>query len=126
VSDLPIKAVLDTTAVLAYTQGNVGLGEIISEITDEQGGFAVPDICLIEAARQLERDEWPTLDLLIRHSQCVRLELSTDWRDLAAAARQLGSTSRAAAMLAAVDYRAVLLTTEPEAYGDDALPVIAV
>ncbi|GAA2715575.1 hypothetical protein GCM10010429_36830 [Micromonospora olivasterospora] len=56
----------------------------------------------------------------------TRLELPADWRDVAAAARLLGGVGRAAPMLAAVDHRAYLLTTEPDAYGDDALPVIEV
>jgi hypothetical protein len=126
VSDLSIRAVLDATAIAAYGSGHVSVGEIIAEITDEGAGFAVPDLCLIEAAQRLDADQWPALTLLVAHSQCVRLELPADWRDVAAAARMLGGTHRAAAMLAAVDHRAYLLTAEPEAYGDDALPVIEV
>jgi hypothetical protein len=34
-------------------------------------------------------DHWQGIELLLTHSQCVRLELSTDWRDVAAAARAL-------------------------------------
>lgn len=102
------------------------MGEILAEITDQHAGFAVPELCLIEAAAQLDVDEWPALALLVSHSQCVRLETPTDWRDVARAARLLGSTSRAVAMLAAVDHRAYLLTTEPDVYGDDAPLVIEI
>jgi hypothetical protein len=57
----------------------------------------------------------------------VQLGLPTDWRDVAAAARLLGGTSRAAAMLAAVDHNAYLLTAEPDVFGcDDALLVMEV
>lgn len=125
-SDLPVRAVLDATAVLAYGRASVSVGEVIAEITDELAGFAVPEICLIEAARQLDADDWPALDLLVGHSHCVRVELPTDWREIAAAARLLDGTSRAAAILAAVDHGAYLLTTEPAVYGDDAPLVIAV
>lgn len=37
------------------------------------------------------------LALLISHTQCAHLETPTDWRDVAQAARLLGSTSRAVA-----------------------------
>jgi hypothetical protein len=126
VSDLPVRAVLDTTAIAAYGRGAVSVGEILAEITDEHAGFGIPELCLIEAAAQLDVDEWPALALLVGHSQCVRLETPTDWRDVARAARLLGSTSRAVAMLAAVDHRAYLLTAEPDVYGDDAPLVIEI
>lgn len=74
----------------------------------------------------MDHDEWPALDLLVRHSQCVRLALPADWRDIATVARLLSGTSHATAMLAAVDHGAYLLTTEPDAFGDDAPLVIAI
>ncbi|MEH1124223.1 hypothetical protein [Micromonospora sp. CPCC 206061] len=120
----PVRLVLDATAVAAYGRGNVAVGEIIAEVADEDAAIAVPDICLIEGAHQLDRDDWHVLDLLLAHSHVERLDLPQDWRDVAAAARLLGSTSRAVAMLAAVDLRAYVLTAEPEAYGAEAAPVI--
>jgi hypothetical protein len=57
VSDLSIRAVLDASAIAAYGSGSVSVGEIIAEITDEQAGFVVPDICLIEAAQLLDVDQ---------------------------------------------------------------------
>ncbi|GAA2715572.1 hypothetical protein ACFY2R_29880 [Micromonospora olivasterospora] len=68
-SDLVIRAVLDASAIVAYCSGSVSVGEVIAEITDEGAGFAVPDVCLIEAARRLDVDQWPALDLLVAHSQ---------------------------------------------------------
>jgi len=124
VSDRPIRAILDTTAVVAYARGRVSVGEVLAEITDEGLTFAVPDLCLIEAAQQLDVDQWPALDMLTSHSHCERLELSANWRDIAAGARLLGSTSRAVAMLAAVDYHAFLLTAEPDVYGGDDAPLV--
>jgi len=127
VTDLPIKVVLDATAVIAYARGSVAVGEVIAEITDEDAAFAIPEISLIEGARRLEVDQWSILDLLISHSHCVRLELPANWRDAAFAAQLLDGTSRAVAMLAAVDTRAYLLTAEPEVFGgDDALLVIGI
>ncbi|MFC7546720.1 hypothetical protein [Plantactinospora sp. GCM10030261] len=125
-SDLPIRAVLDASAVAAYGRGVLSVGEIIAEITDEHAGFAVPELCLIEAATRLDLDEWPALSMLTQHSHGVWLETPTDWRDVARAARLLGGMSRAVAMLAAVDHRAYLLTAEPDGYGDDSSLVIEI
>lgn len=121
-----VRAVLDATAIVAYAGGTVSVGEIIAEIADEQVGFAVPDLCVIEAATAVDTDLWSGIELLLGHSQCVRLGLSTDWRDVAAVARALGATGRAVAMLAAVDHHAYLLTAEPDAYGDDVPLIIEV
>jgi hypothetical protein len=44
VSDLRIRAVLDVTALTAYGLGNLAVGEIIAELTDEGVGFAIPDV----------------------------------------------------------------------------------
>ena len=46
--------------------------------------------------------------------------------DVATATRILTATSRAVAMLAAVDHRAYLLTRHPDSYGDDASLVFEV
>ena len=122
----PVRAVLDATAIAAYARHDVNLGELLTEITDDGYAFAVPELCLVEAAAAADPDTWPMLDLLLRHSHCVRLPYGDDWRDLAMAARALGGVARAAAMLAAVDHQAYLLTAEPEAFGgDDGVLVIA-
>jgi hypothetical protein len=71
VSDRHIRAILDSTAIVAFAHGADSVGEIISEITDEGVGFAVPDLCLIEAAADVGADHWPTLALLVGHSHCL-------------------------------------------------------
>jgi hypothetical protein len=119
VTALPVRAVLDATAVAAYAAHDVNLGELLTEITDEACAFAVPAVCLVEAAAAVDSDQWSVLDLLLAHSHCVRLPLGDDWRDLALATRTLDGVGRAAAMLAAVDHRAYLLTAEPAAFGGE-------
>ena len=34
-SEAPVRVVLDTSAVVAYTKGSINLGEILAEVTDE-------------------------------------------------------------------------------------------
>jgi hypothetical protein len=86
VSHEGIRVVLDTTAVIAHTKGSINVGEILVEVTDEQASFAVPAVCLIEAARTVT--DVP-LRLLTAHPACRVLPLlASDWPPLAAAVRR--------------------------------------
>ena len=46
-----IRIILDTSATFAYATGSLNVGEVIAEVADEGAGFAVPLLCLVEAAR---------------------------------------------------------------------------
>jgi hypothetical protein len=117
VSDAPVRVVLDTTAVVAYTRGSVNVGEIIVEVTEEKATFAVPAICLVEAARTVA--DMP-LRLLTVHPACRVLPLlAADWPPLAAAVRVLRRLDVIAALYAAQQADGYVLTAEPGAYGDD-------
>lgn len=48
-TDWPVRLVLDTTAVLAFTRGSIHVGEVLAELTDEHCAAAVPVVCLAEA-----------------------------------------------------------------------------
>jgi hypothetical protein len=51
VSDRPIRVVLDTSAIIAYAQGSsIDVGEVITEVDDEECAVALPVLCLVEAA----------------------------------------------------------------------------
>lgn len=113
-----IRIVVDTSAAVAFAHGSVHVGEVLREIADEHAGFAVPDLCLAKAGSTLPDDAWPMLEVLAAHKSRATLAPEDDWRDLAYAARQVGNIGRAAAMLAAVDHDAYLLTAEPDGYGD--------
>jgi hypothetical protein len=76
VTDLPLRAVLDTSAVLAYAAGSIHVGETIGEIADENAGFAVPVVCLLAAADRVAEDQQPMLDALAGHPHGVVLPLA--------------------------------------------------
>jgi hypothetical protein len=118
VTHLPLHVVLDTTAVHAYANGSDHVGEVLRELVDEGVGFAVPAVCLVEAAGRAKDDRWPVLNLLAVHPHCVLLPLAgEDWRSVAAAARLLGDLGRATAALpVARDQALYVLTAEPDAY----------
>jgi hypothetical protein len=117
VSDVPIRVVLDTTAVIAYTQGSVNVGEILVEVTDEDAFFAVPAVCLVEAARTAVDAK---LRLLTAHPACQVLPLLVaDWSPLVAAMRVLHRLDLAVALYAARQAGGYVLSAEPDAYGDD-------
>lgn len=119
-SDLPLRAVLDTSAVLAYAAGSIHVGETIGEIADEGAGFAVPVVCLLAAAGLVPADQQPMLDALAGHPHGVVLPLApAGWRRVAAASSLLSDLGRACAALPVVSGEAgYVMTAEPEAYGE--------
>jgi hypothetical protein len=120
VTDRPLRAVLDTSPVLAFAAGSINIGETISEIADEGAGFAVPVVCLLAAVGRVTEDQQPMLDALAGHLYGVVLPLTpTEWRQVAAAALLLGDLGRACAALPVVSGEAgYVMTAEPEVYGE--------
>ncbi len=127
---VPIRLVLDTSAVLAYAAGSFDLGETMAEVVEEGARFAVPAICLAEASRLAEDDHRAGVLLLTRHTSAVVLPLGADdWQSLGAAASVLGRIDLAAALLTALRADAIVATAEPARYdpeGTGHLPVIGV
>jgi len=113
------RLTLDTTAVAAYALGSEDVGEVLRELADEGARFAVPAVCVVEAAKQLPDKAWPLLDVLIRLPHAVTVALDTDdWRRTVAAAQLLDGLGRAcAALLFAHGHVGYVLTTEPDVYG---------
>jgi hypothetical protein len=120
VTDLPLRAILDTSAVLAFVAGSIHVGETIGEIADEGAGFAVPVVCLLAAADRVTADQQPMLDVLASHPHAIVLPLiSARWRRVSAAGSLLGDVGRACAALPVVSGKAgYVMTAEPEAYGE--------
>jgi hypothetical protein len=120
-----VRIILDTSAVVAYAAGSIHVGEVMAEVTDESAAFAVPLPCLIEAARTVSPDRLPGVYLLEAHRHAVIVpDRAVRWRTIAGLARVLGRADLAAALLAAQDHTAHILTTEPGAYGDPGRNVV--
>ena len=121
-----VRLVLDTSAVVAFADHRaIHVGELVTELEDDDAaGFAVPVICLVEAAGLGVADEM--LDVLVHRDTCQVIPVrQRDRQALARERRLLGRLDLAAAMLAATDAGAYILTAEPESYGTD-VPVIPI
>lgn len=125
-----VFVVADTSAVLAYASSSIRVGEIIAEVSDHGGHFAVPVVCLTEAARIAGENKARRLEFITAHPRCIVLPmLATDWRYLAQLTRMLGRSDLAVTLGAALDLECFVLTREPDLYAlPDAgeLPVIGV
>jgi hypothetical protein len=128
VKDPNIRLVLDTTAILAYAETSIHVGETIAEVLDEGGRFGLPVYCLAEATRRVPDKHADGVTFLTRHPQCEILGTSRDdWTLLAAFSRALGRVDLAVTLMEATDRPACyVLSAEPEAYGDDDMPVIGI
>jgi hypothetical protein len=115
VERVPFRIVLDTSAVAAYTRASIAVGEILSEITDEQGVALLPLPCLVEAAHTV--NDPARLDLLVAHAAVVIYPGEPDqWRTLAAMYGIVGRLDAAMAALLALDAVVAVLTDEPGLY----------
>jgi hypothetical protein len=115
VTDRPIRLVLDTSAVVAYTRGSIHVGEVLSEISDEQGAAALPLACLVEAAPAVA--DSARLMLLVNHpATSVLADGAELWQSLAAMREVVGRPDSASAALSAIDFDVDVLTRWPRLY----------
>ncbi|MEJ3748243.1 hypothetical protein WEI85_33775 [Actinomycetes bacterium KLBMP 9797] len=124
-SDKPIRVVLDTSAVVAFTRGSIHVGEVIAEIDDEDAAVGIPVLCMVEATQAVADTD--RLNLLDNHRASVLLdEEGAGWRALAATYDIVGRIDAASAVLAAIDLDCMVLTGQPGLYGGlaDGGPVI--
>ncbi len=75
----PIRLILDASAISAFG-GNETVGQIIGDIQDEDGCFAVPTACLAEALAQ--GADSVLVQLLQSHAGCVTVASTGDWASL--------------------------------------------
>lgn len=123
-----IRLVLDTSAILAYANTSIAVGETIAEVVDEGGRFAVPVACLAEASRLVPEEQAAGVLLLVEHPCAYLTPIGTeDWRVLAEWTRILGRLDAASALIEAIGWTAYVLTGEPKLYGDpDEMPIIPI
>jgi hypothetical protein len=116
-----IAVVLDASALLAYAEGSVAVGELIAEIADERRKVGMPAVCLAQAhatvAGQLGAAH---LMLLATTATVVLLPLSPDSKGRADPVQRVGDFARADgdvaighAVYAALEHEAYYATTEP-------------
>jgi hypothetical protein len=129
--DPAIRLVLDTSAILAFANGSIDVGETIAEAVDGGGGFGVPVPCLVEACRREPKILLDMVPLLIQHPSCTVLPvLSEDWNVLAGLTTALGRFDLATALVEAHDREGYVVTGEADLYrpaeGDDDLSIIEI
>jgi hypothetical protein len=111
-----IAVVLDTTALCAYVDGNVAVGELLAEIADEGRQVAVPVTCLAGAYAARNSDLGGALLALLMTAPVIRpfrlgvAEARAAGRIAVRAGADIGLGHAAHTALAA---QAHLATTEP-------------
>ncbi len=120
-----VRLILDTSAVLAYANGRIEVGETITEVVDEGDAFGASVVSLAEAVRLAHQPEGDGIRLLSAHP-CFRPlpARAADWQRLGYWAANLGTVQHAAAIIEAIDRDGYVITEEPHSYGEN-LPVIA-
>lgn len=114
----PVAVVLDASAVLAYADGRLAVGELIAMVGEEGRLVAVPVSCLV-TARAVVADEFAVKQLgrLTRIESVAVLPLMSD------EAMEVGQRARVTngdvgaghAVHVALTYEAYFATTEPKA-----------
>ena len=126
-----IHLVLDASAITAYGQNLLDVGETLAEVADEGGLVGVPLLCLAAAAAAAAAAAGAASDmfeLLVRSPAVVVFaDEPGDWRALAAIMGIVKDLPAASAALAAIDWDCQILTRAPDLYGglDGGGPVIA-
>ena len=117
-----IRLILDASAIAAFG-GNETVGQIIGDIQDEGGGFAVPTACLAEA---LALGADPGLVTLLQsHTGCVVINSTADWASLGRfldltrpGPDRVGDVADSDVAMLAVRTEAYVLTDRPSRYSD--------
>jgi hypothetical protein len=120
-----IAVVLDTSALLAYVDGHVAVGELIAEVADEDRRVAVPAVCLAQARAAVDDDFAAAHLLLLTSAPTVAVEpLGLARNATAESIWRVGEIGRDAdrdigaghAAYVAIDHRAHLATMRPDTF----------
>lgn len=121
----PVRLILDTSALIAYTAGSMDAAETLNQVVENGDLFGVPADTAAEALTHLtDPHDRDILRRLLGSGACRMLDVhGDDWQELAHWRTATGSLDRATAVLTALDHRAWVLTAEPKLYADG-IPLI--
>ncbi|MEW2382703.1 hypothetical protein AB0873_11545 [Micromonospora sp. NPDC047707] len=113
--DLPVRVVLDASAIVAFTTGSAAVDETIAQVVEEGYLFGLPVACLAEASRSVV--DTARLDLLVDHPAAAVLTVDPlSWSALANTYRAVGRLDTASVLLAAAHNECTILTAGPDQY----------
>jgi hypothetical protein len=120
-----VGLVLDADAILAYSRGRYGIGELLTQAADEGVAVAVPALCLAEAYRRADSARYPYLELLtaLPHVVVTRVEPS-DCLFLGGWAKSVGTLHLSHAVLETASRPVVRLMTSARAAVATILPAL--
>ncbi|HCT75887.1 MAG TPA: hypothetical protein DGT23_04710 [Micromonosporaceae bacterium] len=114
--DHPVQLILDASALAAYGNSET-VGELLSEVEEEDHLIAIPQGSLAQAlGANAHRG---LLALLLERDRCVEVDPMEDWEELGKFLGLVGTAHDlhdAAIVLAAVRYKAYILTDRPSDY----------
>lgn len=106
-----IGVVFDTAALLAYTQGDLRIGELLVDLADRGDRFVIPSLCLATAYRDAPAGSADLLDLITARPQALVPSFDREHCAVAGGwARVLGLDTTHAAMEAAASGVVPLMT----------------
>src|SRR5262249_17398576 len=121
---ITVKLALDTTAVQAFANASIHVGELLAELEDEDTSFAISALCLAEASATIGDESM--IRLLVQRAACLVIPVRRDdWPALARELHKASGLSMAATALIAERADAYIVTADPDGYGKDA-PVIPI
>lgn len=110
-----VTLVLDTSAVIAFGEQSIHVGEVLVQVNEDHAVAAIPVACLIEASKSVP--DWDLLELLLCHDDTVLLaEDGSNWREVAKALPFVGDYASAVCAQVAAEHGAALLTKVPGRY----------
>ncbi|MBO4205441.1 hypothetical protein [Micromonospora echinofusca] len=126
IDDRPVRLVLDRSALLAYVEGSVHVGEPLHEVIQDRNRFGVTAVTAAETLAMVsDAKDRAALHRLLALDACVVLPTDgRSWHELSYWRTFTGRVDLATTVLASLEYDASILTRE-DRYGDGSeLPVI--
>ncbi|MGN9777988.1 hypothetical protein ACTMS0_19830 [Micromonospora sp. H33] len=116
---------LDRSALLAYVDGSVHVGEPLHEVIQDRVRFGVTAVTAAETSAMVSNPkDRALLHRLLALDACAVLPTRGDsWQELAYWRGFTGRLDLATTVMACLEHDAPILTREPR-YGDGDLPVI--